>query len=195
MTNTTKATSRAAEIRASLESAERDAAEARERLGIAVADADERAAKSAREDAARAERLADELRAALPIAESRARQAADAEREAQRRVAEREANKNRKARIAAAKKVDDALAQLGRAFSSYLATAPGGRPEDRNRLARRTRHAIAAATFTAAPEFADAMEPKRRPSRGHWQTLAKSVEGTIGEFAIETEPEVEAEPA
>jgi hypothetical protein len=191
MTNTTKATSRAAEIRASLESAERDAASARERLGIAIADSNDRAAKTAREDAARAERLADELRAALPIAESRAHHAAEAEREAQRRAQEREANKNRKARIAAAKKVDDALTQLGRAFSNYLATAPGGRPEDRNRLARRSRHAIAAATFAAAPEFADAMEPHRRPSRGHWQPLAKSAEGTIGEFAVEAEPEVE----
>jgi hypothetical protein len=189
--NLTKATSRAAEIRASLESAEHDAAEARERLGIAIADADERAAKAAREDVARAERLADELRAALPIAESRARQAADAEREAHRRAAEREANKNRKAQIAAAEKVDAALISLAKAFKNYLATAPGGRPEDRNRLARRSRHAIAAATFHAAPEFADAMEPRRRPQRGHWQPLAQAVERTVGEFA-EVEPEAES---
>lgn len=133
------------------------------------------------------------MRAALPIAESRARQAAEAEREAQRRAAEKEANKRRKAQIAAAEKVDAALAQLAKCFKNYLATAPGGRPEDRNRLARRTRHAITAATFHAAPEFADAMEPHRRPSRGHWQPLAKSVEGTIGEFAVDPEPE--AEPA
>ena len=191
--NLTKATSRAAEIRAHLESAERDAAEARERLGLAIADADERAAKAAREDVARAERLADELRAALPIAESRARQAAEAEREAQRRIAEREANKNRAKRVAAAKKVDAALAALGKAYTEYLRTAPGGRPEDANRLARRSRHAIAAATFTAAPEFAEAMEPHRRPPRQHWQSLARSVEGSVGEFAVEPEPE--AEPA
>lgn len=189
MTNLTKATSRAAELRAALQSAEHEAAEARARLGIAVADADERAAKAAREDAARAERLADELRAALPIAESRARQAAEAEREAQRRVAEREANKNRKARVAAAKRVDEALRKLGAAYTEYLRTAPGGRPEDANRLARRSRHAIAAATFTAAPEFADAMEPHRRPPRQHWQSLARSVEGSVGEFAVEPEPE------
>jgi len=188
--NTTKANSRAAEIRASLESAERDATEARERLGIAVADADERAAKAAREDVARADRLADELRAALPIAESRARQAAEAEREAQRRVAEREANKNRKARVAAAKKVDAALAALGRAYTDYLATAPGGRPEDRNRLARRSRWAIVSAIFHGAPEIGGAIELRRTP-QGHRQSLAKSVEGTIGEFAVEAEPEAE----
>lgn len=190
MTNTLKAQSRAAEIREELTRAERDAAEARDRLGIAIADADEKSAKAAREDAARAERLADELRAALPIAESRARQAAEAEREAQRRVAEREANKNRKARIAAAKRVDEALRKLGAAYTEYLRTAPGGRPEDANRLARRSRHAIAAATFTAAPEFADAMEPHRRPPRQHWQSLVRAVEGSVGEFA-----EPEAEPA
>lgn len=193
MTNTLKAQSRAAEIRVSLESAEHAAAEARERLGVAIVAADERAAKAAREDVARSERLADELRAALPIAESRARQAADAEREAQRRAAEREANKNRKARVAAAKRVDEALRKLGAAYTEYLRTAPGGRPEDANRLARRSRHAIAAATFTAAPEFAEAMEPHRRPPRQHWQSLARSVEGSVGEFPVE--PEAEAEPA
>ncbi|MCK6445975.1 MAG: hypothetical protein L6Q99_06240 [Planctomycetes bacterium] len=192
MTNTLKAQTRAAEIRDELARAERDAAEARDRLGIAIADADERAAKSAREDVARAERLADELRAALPIAESRARQAADAEREAQRRAAEREANKNRKARIAAARKVDAALAALGKAYTEYLRTAPGGTSADANRLARRSRHAIAAATFTAAPEFADAMEPHRRPPRQHWQSLARSVEGSVGEFAVEADPETES---
>lgn len=191
--NTTKATSRAAEIRASLESAEADARHARERLGVAIADADERAAKAAREDVAQAERLADELRAALPIAESRARQAADAEREAQRRAAEREANKNRKARIAAAKKVDAALATLAKVYREYLSTAPGGRSEDANRLARRSRHAIAAATFSAAPEYAEAMEPHRRPPRQHWQPLARAVEASVGEFAVDAEPE--AEPA
>lgn len=193
MTNTLKAQSRAAEIRDELARAERDAAEARDRLGIAIADADEKSAKAARDDAARAERLADELRAALPIAESRARQAAEAEREAQRRVAERAANKDRAKRVAAAKKVDAALAALGKAYTEYLRTAPGGRPEDANRLARRSRHAIAAATFTAAPEFADAMEPRRRPSRQHWQSLTRAVEGSVGEFAVEPEPE--AEPA
>lgn len=193
MTNTLKAQTRAAEIRDELTRAERDAAEARARLGTSIADADERAAKAAREDVARAERLADELRAALPIAESRARQAAAAEAEAQRRAAEREANKNRAKRVAAAKKVDAALAALGKAYTEYLRTAPGGRPEDANRLARRSRHAIAAATFTAAPEFADAMEPHRRPPRQHWQPLARSVEGSVGAFPVEPEPE--AEPA
>ncbi|HKX46982.1 MAG TPA: hypothetical protein VJP77_09795 [Planctomycetota bacterium] len=190
--NLTKATSRAAEIRASLESAERDARDARERLGIAIADADERAAKAAREDVAQAERLADELRAALPIAESRARQAAEAEREAQRRAAEREANKNRKARIAAAKRVDAALAALGKAYTEYLSTAPGGRSEDRNRLARRGRAAIASAMILACPELADALEVRRIPSM-HRHSLTRAVEGTIGEFAVEAEPE--AEPA
>ena len=190
MTNTTKATSRAAEIRASLESAERDAAEARERLGVAIADADERAAKSAREDVARAERLAGELRAALPIAESRARQAAEAEREAQRRAAEREANKNRKARIAAAKKVDAALAALAKVYRDYLSVGRCGRPEDMSRAARRGRSALASAMHHACPEIADALEVRRIPSM-HRQSL-EAAQSFITEFAVEAEPEVES---
>ena len=87
--------------------------------------------------------------------------------------------------------VDAALRALGKAFSNYLATAPGGRPEDRNRLARRSAHAIAAATFAASQEFAEAAELTRRPPRGHWKPLAKAVEGTIGEFDVEPDPEAD----
>jgi DNA repair exonuclease SbcCD ATPase subunit len=192
MTNTK--TLRSEELRAALEAAQRDLSTARDAIGEAIADSNEDAASELRSEVARLERLQGELNAARSIALRREREAEQAEREAQRRAAEREANKNRAKRIAAAKKVDAALATLAKAYSDYLATAPGGRPEDRNRLARRSQHAIAAATFTAAPEFAEAMEPHRRPPRMHWQPLAKSVEGTIGEFA-EVEPEAEAEPA
>ncbi|MCK6570166.1 hypothetical protein L6V77_03545 [Myxococcota bacterium] len=186
-------TPRSEELRAALEAAQHDLSAARDAIGEAVADSNESAAAELRGEVARLERLQGELTAARSIALRREREAADAERDAQRRVAEREANKNRKVRIAAAKKVDAALAALGKAYAEYLRTAPGGRPEDANRLARRSRHAIAAATFTAAPEFADAMEPRRRPSRGHWQPLTRAVEGSVGEFAVEAEPE--GEPA
>jgi len=181
-------TTRSEELRVALEAAQRDLTAARDAIGEAVADSNESAASEHRSEIARLERLQGELSVARTIALRRERAAADAEREAQRRVAEREANKNRKARVAAAKKVDAALATLAKAYREYLNTAPGGRPEDANRLARRSRHAIAAATFTTAPEYADAMEPHRRPPRQHWQSLAASVEGSVGEFA-------EAEPA
>lgn len=189
MTNTP----RSEELRVALEAAQRDLTTARDAIGEAVADRDEAAASELRAEVARLERLQGELSAARTIALRREAEAQAAEREAQRRVAEREANRARKARIAAAKKVDAALVALGKAYSDYLATAPGGRPEDRNRLARRTRHAIAAATFTAAPAFADAMEPHRRPPRQHWQSLARAVEASVVEFPVEAEPE--AEPA
>jgi len=191
MTNT-KAP-RSEELRAALEGAQRDLAAARDAIGEAVADGNDSAASELRTEVARLERLQGELTAARSIALRREREAQAAEAERARKEHEKAQNKNRAKRIAAAKKVDAALAALGKAYTEYLATAPGGRPEDRNRLARRSHHAIAAATFHIAPEFADAMEPHRRPSRGHWQPLTKSVEGTIGEFAVETEPE--AEPA
>jgi hypothetical protein len=178
----TKTQDRVAELRAALSQAEADRADARERLGIAVADDDTEAAAEAREDAARAERIADELRSALPVAERRAREAAQAEAQRQQRMREKAANTARKQRVAAAKKVDAALRTLGKAYTEYLATGTGGRPEDANRLARRSRHAIAAATFLAAPEFAAAMDPHRRPPRQHWHPLARAVEGTVGEF-------------
>ncbi len=183
----TTTTDRATELRTELSRAEADLAAARERLGIAVADGDKSAAANAREDAATAERLASELRSALPVAERRAREAAQAEAQRAQKAREKAANAARKARISAARRVDAALRDLGKAFEAYLATAPGGRPEDANRLARRSRHAIAAAAFYAAPEFADAIEPHRRPPRQHWQPLAQAVEGTVGEFPVEAE--------
>jgi hypothetical protein len=185
-------TDRAAELRAELTRVQADLIAARKRLGISIADGDERAAKSAREDVARCERLADELRSAIPVAEARVAREAQAEAERARKASEKAANEQRAKRIAAAKRVDEALRKLGAAYTEYLATAPGGRPEDRNRLARRSRHAIAAATFTAAPEFANAMEPRYRPlSRLHWASLTSAVEKTIGEYAVEPEPHAE----
>ncbi len=183
--STSKIASRAGELRAALSQAESDLAAARERLGTAIADGADSTAVDARAEVAQLERLHAELASALPIAERRAREAVEAEHQARRRTAEREANKNRKARIAAARKVDAALRTLGRAYDEYIATAPGGKPEDAARLARRSRHAVAAATFAAAPGFANAIEPHRRPPRMHWQALANAVEGTVGEFDVE----------
>ncbi|MBI1382575.1 MAG: hypothetical protein GC161_15975 [Planctomycetaceae bacterium] len=179
----TKTQDRVAELRAALSQAEADLADARERLGVSVADGDEAQAEAARVDAASAERLAVELRSALPVAERRAREAAQAEAHRQQKVREKAANAARQQRVAAAKKVDAALRALGRAYIEYLNTEAGGRPDDRNRLVRRSRHAIAAAAFHAAPEFAAAMDPHRRPPRMHWHPLSHAVEGTVGEFA------------
>jgi Ribonuclease G/E len=189
----TNATSvlRSEELRAALEAAQRDLSTAREAIGEAVADRDEAATSELRAEVARLERLQGELTAARTIALRREAEAQAAEREAQRRAAEREANKNRAKRVAAAEKVDRALAQLAKVYREYLSTAPGGSAADANRLARRSRHAIAAATFAAAPEYAEAMEPHRRPPRQHWQSLARSVEGSLGEFAVEAEDDAE----
>lgn len=186
----TKPTSRAAEIRAALQSTSTDLDAARAALGTAVVDADEAAAADARAEVARLERQHAEFSAALPIAERRDREAIEAEHERQRRAAEKAANKARAARVAAAKRVDKALADLGRAYRDYLRTDAGGDATSANLLARRQRHAASAALFFAAPEFATVIEPRRRPMRAHYEPLADSVGKTVREFAgVEDDPE------
>lgn len=190
MTNTTtKKPSRSEELTQALATVEAELACSSSSLGEAVADDDAEAAQAARTDVERLEKTADELRAAIPICRQREAVQRQAEAEKARRATEREANKNRKQRLAAAKKVDAALRSLGRAFSDYLAIAPGGTADDANRLARRSRQAIAAATFHAAPDFANAIEPRRRPMKGHHQPLADAVDGTVRSFEDEDEDE------
>lgn len=181
--STTKANDRVAELRAALSQAEADLADARERLGVAVADDDTEAAAEAREDASRAERIADELRSALPVAERRAREAAQAEAQRQQRMREKAANAARKQRVAAAKKVDAALRALGKAYREYQATEPGGDSAAASRLSRRSRYAATAALFHAAPEFArEVIEPHVRPMRAHHTSLADAVSATVRSY-------------
>lgn len=189
--NTTKTQDRAAELRGELTRAQADIAAARARLGVAVADSNTREAKSAREDVSRCERLADELRSAIPVAEARAAKAAQAEAQRVQKAQEKAANEDRRRRISAARNVDAALFALGKAYRDYLNTAPGGRPEDRNRLARRGRAAIASAMIHACPEIADALEVRRIPSM-HRQSL-EAAQSCITEFAVEPEPEADSE--
>ncbi len=185
----TNTTDRAAELREELTRAQADLAAARAQLGTAIADGDASAAKSARAEVARAERLADELRSAIPVAEARARKAAQAEAQRAQKAQEKAANEARRVRIAAARNVDACLFALGQAYRDYLNTAPGGRPEDRNRLARRGRAAIASAMIHACPEVADALEVRRIPSM-HRQSL-EGAQSCITEFAVEGEDDSE----
>jgi hypothetical protein len=153
----TKNTDRAAEIRATLHTAEGDLAEARSTLGNAVADGDESAAANARKEVARLEQLTSELRAALPVAERRAQDAADRETARLRAEQARAANAQRAKRVAAARSVDKALASLGKAFDAYLDTAPGATPEARVLLHRRSGIALRATVLFHAPSFASAL--------------------------------------
>lgn len=157
----TKNTDRAAEIRAALQTAEADLAEARTSLGSAVADCDETSAASARREVARMEQLTSELRAALPVAERRAREAADREAASRRAEQAHAANVQRAKRIAAARAVDKALGSLGKTFDAYIDTAPGGTPEARAMLHRRSGISLRAAIFHHAPSFGSALEIPR----------------------------------
>lgn len=182
-------TTRSEELRQAIQAATVELDDARTRLGSAVADSDEAQAEAARADVARLERLLSELNAARPIALRREEAARREAQEKAQREREREANKARKARVAAAAKVDKALAALGRTYREYLATAPGGRPDDAHRLSRRSRQAIAAALAHHAPELArELIEPAHRPPQMHRRPLTSAVEGAVHEF-----PEDDAE--
>jgi hypothetical protein len=153
----TKNTDRAAEIRATLHTAEADLAEVRSTLGNAVADGDDSSTASARKEVARLEQLTSELRAALPVAERRAQDAADREASRLRAEQSRAANAQRAKRIAAARTVDKALASLGKAFDAYLDTAPGATPEARVLLHRRSGIALRSTVLFHAPSFGSAL--------------------------------------
>ena len=178
---TTK-TTRSEELRQAHVAATAELNHAQEALGSAVADGDEAQAAAARADVARLRSLIAELEAARPIALRREAEARRVAQEKAKRERERAQNKARAARVAAAKRVDKLMSQLGRAFAEYLATGTGGTGDDANRLARRSRHAASAALFHHAPELALVIEPKRRPVRGHYQPLADAVSATVREY-------------
>ena len=173
---------RAAELRATLSTAEADLAEARSSLGNAIADGDE--ATSARSEVARLEQLVGELSSALPVAEQRARDAAERDAARARADQEKALNAARKKRIAAARKVDKALAALGRAYDEYSALPTGGTTENAQRVSRRAKWSLAAAIFRAAPTLAARLGIERIPQH-HWAPLADSEGSLISEFDVE----------
>ena len=176
-----KHTDRAAQIRAALQTAEADLAEARSVLGSAIADGDEGAAASARREVSRTEQLTAELRAALPVAERRARDAADREAASRRAEQAHDANVQRAKRIAAARTVDKALASLGKAFDAYLDTAPGGTAEARVVLHRRSGIALRAAIFHHAASLGAALGIPR-VAASFRRPLADSEAGVIAKL-------------
>lgn len=180
----TKNKDRAAELRATLSTADADLAEARTSLGSAIADGDESATTSARAEVARLGQLRAELSAALPVAEQRARDAADREAQRARADQEKALNKARKARLAAARKVDRALAAIGRAYDEYAALPTGGTDANAQRVTRRAKWSISAAIFRAAPTLATRLGIERIPQH-HWAPLADAEGSLISEFDVE----------
>lgn len=172
---------RAEQIRAALQTAEADLAEARTALGNAVADSDDSTAATARKEVARCEQLASELRAALPVAERRVREAADREEADRIREQHKAANAARAKRVAAARAVDKALAALGKAYDAYAALPTGGTTEQRFLLARRANAALRSATHHAAPALADALGVGRIGPM-HRRDLADQEANLIGEL-------------
>lgn len=175
---------RADEIRAALQTAEADLAAARSSLGAAIADDNSQAAQAARDEVARRDKLGAELQAALPIADQRTRAAADRAAEERQREQERIANINRKKRIAAAAKVDKALAALGRAYDEYVASPSGGTSENSLLLARRAKATLGLAMAHHALPVARALGVQAVPRVHHRRPLAESEATVIREFNV-----------
>jgi hypothetical protein len=107
---------------------------------------------------------------------------------------ERAANRARKARVAAAKKVDAAMATLGRAYEELLALDTCGDLDGANRA-----HVIRRKRYSARARSRSTRRRSRACSKclsfrnAHRRSLAEIESGLIQEFA--TEPDPEAEPA
>ena len=166
--------SRAAEIQAALESAEADLDVAQGTLGVAIADADEQAATEARAEVERLQKLSSELRTAFPIAQEREREIAEQEAAERQREQNRSTNAQRKRRIEAAQRVDEALSALGRAYDEYEATAAGGSNEDRLVVARRSKAALAMAMAFHALPVTRALGVQAVPGAQHRRGLAET---------------------
>ncbi len=182
MNTTTKAKDRAAELRAALDTTSSDLTAARASLGEAIADGDDSAATEARAEVARLERLLGEFEAALPVAERRAREAAQAEAQRQQRVRERAANAARRARLSQVKRVDKAMAALGREYDKLLAMETGGTGADAGHIARRTRYTARGAFAHFASALSRVLDVPVIPAM-HRRPLAESESGLIREFA------------
>jgi hypothetical protein len=177
----TKNRARAGQIRTALQSAEADLSQARSSLGAAIADEDAATAAAARDEVARLEQRASELRAALPIAEQRAREAAAREAAQRQAEANKAANASRKRRLAAATKVDRAIVALGQAYDEYTATEPGTN-EARLALARRAGWSLRSAMAHHALPVARALDMQSVPPTAHRRPLAEAESGLLREF-------------
>ncbi len=180
--STTKTKNRVDELRAALSQAQSDLADARERLGLAIADGDDAAASEARAEVERLERFHGELTAALPVTERRAREAAQVEAQRQQRARERAANAARKQRLAQAKKVDAAMRKLGAEYEKLRTLDAGGTGSDAGRVLRRARYSARGAFAHFAPSLSRVLEVPVIPAM-HRRPLVESERGLITEFA------------
>ncbi|QDU67325.1 hypothetical protein [Engelhardtia mirabilis] len=178
----TKTKTRSQELTAALATATAELEESQSRLGEAITDGDEAGAEGARADVARLRSLIEELEAARPIALRREREAAQAEAEKARRERERAQNRNRKARLAQAKRVDDAMRKLGAEYEKLLALDTGGTGSDAGRVIRRARYSARGAFAHFAPALSRVLEVPVIPAM-HRRPLVESERGLITEFA------------
>lgn len=135
----------------------------RAQIGVAIADGSDAARIRAELAALEDEALG--LEAAIPVAEQRAAQAEAAAAAAAKVEIEKRQAEVRERRRRAARRVDDAMRRLGRAFSAYVEA------EGTNlRHLRQRSFAVKAALHRWAPEFAVVIEVGRVP-QGHRRGL------------------------
>ncbi len=154
---------------------------ARERLGLAVVDEDRSKADELRAQVAELEAQRSELMSAIPVAERRAAEEQERQARALRRQQAEQANAQRRARLDAARGVDDALRQLGEAYARLEATSPGSAEV---LLGQRARFSLRAAAHHWAAPLCRRLGLESVPAQ-HWLPLAQSEATTIPQQEIE----------
>lgn len=163
-----------------LQETQQELADANGRLGQAVATGGDE--QSIRDEIVDLESTLVGLTHALPIATACERIVAEelaAARAAQHRL---DQNARREARLEAAQRVDDALAELGAAYRDLTTTPTGGAPADARRIAQRMDQNLKCAIHHGAPELADALALGRPRTRASIRPLKDSEAITIGEL-------------
>jgi len=122
---TKKASERLESLRHTLGGVANTLSQARDRLGHAIFDEDRRKADELRAQVGDLEGRRSELLSAIAVAEVRAAEELETEARALRRQQAEQANAQRQVRLAAARGVDEALRQLGKAYEHLEATSPG----------------------------------------------------------------------
>jgi septum formation inhibitor MinC len=181
MSTSTKTQTRSQELTHALATVERELEAARATLGLAVADDNISGAKAARAEVERLEKVASELRAAIPICRQREAQTRREAEEKARRAAEKQSNAQRKERLAQAKRVDDAMRKLGAEYDKLLALHTGGTGDNAAHVIRRKRYSARGAFAHFAPALSRVLEVPVIPN-AHRRPLAESERGLITEY-------------
>lgn len=167
-----------------LQAAQADLEAARRRHGEAIAGGDSSASSETRVDIAAIEQRIADLNAALPVAQERDAEQLAAERAQAERAHQLAQNELREVHLAACRKVDDALSQLGVAYDELKATDrnPGGQAGNASHCLRRRELLLRAAIHSASPALARDLRMPRPRASSDIRSFTESESVLITEF-------------